>query len=138
MELLIDISHQESVVSKWNGRPLLITGKEKEWLSIYTQEDTNDVAQIAVPPENRAEHVVKFAERHLIGGRDQADDHRAHLAQNRSQNQAFEGGCFIHLSRLLESPDPRLFDAIPYIEILLLFDRGRRGLAFNRVDSFAF
>jgi len=50
---------------------------------------TNDVAQIAVPPENRAEHVVKFVERHLIGDRDQADDHRAHLAQNRSQNQAF-------------------------------------------------
>src|SRR5208283_1377557 len=34
---------------------------------------TNDVAQIAVPPENRAEHVVKFVERHLIGDRDQAD-----------------------------------------------------------------
>jgi hypothetical protein len=37
---------------------------------------TNDVAQIAVPPENSAEHVVKFVERHLIGDRDQADDHR--------------------------------------------------------------
>src|SRR5271166_1260509 len=73
---------------------------------------TKDVAQIAVPPENRAEHVVKFVERHLIGDRDQADDHRAHLAQNRSQNQAFEGGCFNHLSRLLGSPDPRLFGAL--------------------------
>ena len=31
---------------------------------------TNDVAQIAVPPVNRAEHVVKFVERHLIGDRD--------------------------------------------------------------------
>ena len=41
---------------------------------------TNDVAQIAVPPENRAEHVVKFVERHL--------------------------------SRLLGSPDPRLFGAL--------------------------
>jgi Cation efflux family len=51
-------------------------------------------------------------ERHLIGNRDQADDHRAHLAQNRSENQAFEGGCFNHLSRLLGSPDPRLFGAL--------------------------
>ena len=66
----------------------------------------NDVAQIAVPPENRAEHVVKFVERHLIGDRDQADDHRAHLAQNHPQNQAFEGGCFNHLSRLLGSRPP--------------------------------
>ena len=70
---------------------------------------TNDVAQI---PENRAEHLVKFVERHLIGDRDQADDHRAHLAQNRSQNQAFEGGCFNHFSKLLGSPDPRLFGAL--------------------------
>ena len=71
-----------------------------------------DVAQIAVPPKNSAEQVVKFVERHLIGDRDQADDHRAHLAQNRSQNQAFEGGCFNHLSRLLGSPDPQLFGAL--------------------------
>jgi hypothetical protein len=47
----------------------------------------------------------------LIGDREQADDHRAHLAQNRSQNQAFEGGCFYHLSRLLRSR-PRLFGAL--------------------------
>jgi hypothetical protein len=37
---------------------------------------------IALSPENSAEHVVKFVERHLIGDRDQADDHRAHLPQN--------------------------------------------------------
>jgi hypothetical protein len=43
---------------------------------------------------------VEFEERHVIGDRDQADDHRAHLAQNRSQNQAFEADCFNHLSRL--------------------------------------
>ena len=30
----------------------------------------------------------------MIGDRDQADDDQAHLAQNRSQNQAFEGDCF--------------------------------------------
>jgi hypothetical protein len=30
----------------------------------------------------------------------------AHLAQNRSQNQAFEGDCFSHLSRLLDRPTP--------------------------------
>src|SRR6266478_9001243 len=63
-------------------------------------------------PEDNAKHVVEFGERHVIGDRDQADDHRAHLAQNRSQNQAFEGGCFNHLSRLLGSPDPRLFGAL--------------------------
>ena len=39
----------------------------------------NDVAQIAVPAENSAEHVVQFGERHVIGDRDQADDHRAHV-----------------------------------------------------------
>jgi hypothetical protein len=66
---------------------------------------TNDVAQIA-PPEDSAEHVVEFGERHLIGDRDQADDHRAHLAQNRSQNQAFEGSCLKHPSRLLDRPTP--------------------------------
>ncbi len=43
----------------------------------------NDVAQITVPPEDNAEHVVEFAKRHVIGDRDQTDDHRAHLAQNR-------------------------------------------------------
>jgi hypothetical protein len=46
--------------------------------------------------------------------RNQADDHRAHLAQNRSQNQAFEGGCFNHLARLLRSR-PRLFGRSPHI-----------------------
>src|SRR5271166_1310493 len=68
---------------------------------------TNDVAQIAIPPENRAEQVVKLVERHLIGDRDQADDQRARLAQNRSQNQAFEGGCFDNFSRLLGSSDSK-------------------------------
>jgi hypothetical protein len=38
----------------------------------------------------------------VIGDRDQADDHRAHLAQN----QAFEGDCFSHFSRLLDRPTP--------------------------------
>jgi hypothetical protein len=66
------------------------------------------VAQITVPPEDDAEHVVEFGERHLIGDRDQADDHRAHLAQNRSQNQALEGGCCNHLSSLLDRPTPEL------------------------------
>ena len=61
---------------------------------------------MAVPSEDGTEDFVEFRELHLIGDRDQADDHRAHLAQNRSQNQAFEGGCFNHLSRLLGSPDP--------------------------------
>ena len=51
---------------------------------------TNDVAQIAVPPEDHAEHVVEFGERHVIGDRDQADDHRAHM----------------DLSSLLDRPTP--------------------------------
>ena len=38
MELLIDISHQESVVGKWNGRPLSVTGEKKEGPSTSTQE----------------------------------------------------------------------------------------------------
>ena len=42
----------------------------------------------------------------MIADRDQADHHRAHLAQNRSQNQALEGGCFNHLSRLIDRPTP--------------------------------
>ena len=41
-----------------------------------------------------------------MADREQADHHRAHLAQNRSQNQAFEGGCFNHLSRLIDRPTP--------------------------------
>jgi hypothetical protein len=44
----------------------------------------------------------------VIGDRDQADDHRAHLAQN----QAFEGDCFSHFSRLLDRPTPD-FLALP-------------------------
>jgi hypothetical protein len=41
-----------------------------------------------------------------------ADDDQAHLRENRWQNQAFEGNCFNHLSRLLGSPHPRLFGAL--------------------------
>ena len=36
--------------------------------------------QIAIPPKNGAKDIVEFRELHLIGDRDQADDHRAHLA----------------------------------------------------------
>src|SRR6202521_2062083 len=82
--------------------------KAVELLTVHA----NDVAQITVPPEDIAEHVVEFGERHVIGDRDQADDHRAHLAQNRSQNQAFEGGCFNHLSRLLGSRPPTFWRSL--------------------------
>ena len=34
-----------------------------------------------LPAEDNAEHVAEFGERHVIAGRDQADDHRAHLAK---------------------------------------------------------
>jgi hypothetical protein len=40
--------------------------------------DANDVAQIS-PAQNGAEKIVEIWELHLIGDRDQADDHRAHL-----------------------------------------------------------
>src|SRR5271165_5391553 len=96
-ELLLPV--QLELVKRFRPR---LPPEATNFLTVYT----NDVAQIAVPPENRAEHVVKLAERQVIGDRDQADDHRAHLAQNRSQNQAFEGGCFNHLSRLLGSRPP--------------------------------
>jgi hypothetical protein len=39
----------------------------------------NDVAQIAAPAENRAKNVVEIWKLRLIGDRDQADDHGAHL-----------------------------------------------------------
>jgi hypothetical protein len=84
--------------------------KAVELLTVHT----NDVAQISVPPEDNAEHVVEFGERHAIADRDQADDHRAHLAHNRPQNQALEGGCFNHLYRTTRSLDPRLFGALRY------------------------
>src|SRR5260221_1551795 len=74
--------------------------------------DTNDIAEIAVPPEDGAKYFVEFWELQLIGDRYQADDHWADLAQNRSQNQAFEGDCFNHLSRLLGPLDPRLLAAL--------------------------
>src|ERR1700674_3088677 len=82
--------------------------KAVELLTVHT----NDVAQITVPPEDNAEHVVEFGERHVITDRDQADDHRAHLAQNRSQYQALEGGCLNHLSSLLDRPPPDFFGAL--------------------------
>jgi hypothetical protein len=42
-------------------------------LAVYADE----VVQIAVPAQNGSEHVVEW---HSIGDRDQADDHRAHVA----------------------------------------------------------
>jgi hypothetical protein len=76
--------------------------KAVELLTVHT----NDLAQITVAPEDNAEHIVEFGERHVIADRDQANDHRAHLVQNRSQNQVFEGGCFNHLYRLLDRSTP--------------------------------
>jgi hypothetical protein len=103
----IPLKAKQKITSEIGFDIKILSGK------IKTERDSlDDVAQIAVPPENRAEHVVKFVEWHLIGDRDQADDHGAHLAQNRSHDQAFEGGCFNHFSRLLGSPDPRLFGAL--------------------------
>jgi hypothetical protein len=87
------------------GFPPRLSPEAVELLTVHT----DDVAQIAVPPEDSAEHVVEFEERHVIGDRDQADDHRAHLAQNRSQNQAFEGECFSRLSRLPRTARPPTF-----------------------------
>jgi len=47
-----------------------------ELLGVYA----DDVVQIAVPAQNGSEHVVEFGQWHSIGDRDQADDHRAHVA----------------------------------------------------------
>ena len=53
--------------------------------------------------------------------RGSADDDQAHLRENRWQNQAFEGNCFNHLSRLLRSRRPPDFLALSYTEIRLAF-----------------
>ena len=42
--------------------------------------DANDVAQIALPAQNGAEDIVEIGKLHLIGDRDQADDHRTDVA----------------------------------------------------------
>ena len=42
--------------------------------------DANDKAQIILPAQNGAKDIVEIWELHLIGNRDQADYHRAHLA----------------------------------------------------------
>ena len=65
--------------------------------------DTNNKAQITPPSQNGAEDIVKVWELHLIGDRDQANDHRAHMTQNCSQNQAFKRLYFNHSSRLRRS-----------------------------------
>ena len=91
---------------------------------------TNDIAQIAVPPEDSAEHVVEFEERHVIGDRDQADDHRAHLAQNRTQNQAFEADCFSHLSRL-----PRIARPPDFLALSNLSTRSFGGQHYGTVSE---
>jgi hypothetical protein len=86
--------------------------RPKALLIFISNKNSRQAAHGACKAFTKCSPTPKFVERHLIADRDQADDHRAHLAQNRSQNQAFEGGCFNHLSRLLGSPDPRLFGAL--------------------------
>jgi hypothetical protein len=41
--------------------------------------EANNVAQVAAPAENGAEGVTEFGELHVIGDRDQADDHRTYM-----------------------------------------------------------
>ena len=62
----------------------------------------------------------------MIADRDQADHHRAHLAQNRSQNQAFEGGCFNHLSRLIDRPTP------DFLALSVIADAGHQSRKLAR------
>src|SRR5688572_11523129 len=50
--------------------------------------DADDVAQVAIPAENRAKDVVEIAELQPVGNRDQTDNHGAHLTENRSKYQA--------------------------------------------------
>ncbi len=58
--------------------------------------DADNVAQIAVPAKNGAEDIVEFGQLQVVGDRDQADYHRAHLMENGSQDQAFGGDCVSH------------------------------------------
>jgi len=44
--------------------------------------NTDDEAKIAPPTQNGAEGIVEIQELHVIGERDQADHHGAHLAKN--------------------------------------------------------
>ena len=41
--------------------------------------EANHVAQVAAPAENGAEGVMECGELHVIGDRDQADDHRTYM-----------------------------------------------------------
>ena len=42
--------------------------------------DANDVAEIAIPAQNGAHDVMEFWELQVVRYRDEANDHRAHLA----------------------------------------------------------
>ncbi len=46
--------------------------------------DANDVSEIAIPSKNGANHFVKVWEFHAIRNRNEANDHWAHLTENRS------------------------------------------------------
>jgi hypothetical protein len=46
--------------------------------------DTEDVTQIATPPEDGAKDVVELRQTRLIGDRDLADHHWTHMTENRS------------------------------------------------------
>jgi hypothetical protein len=58
------------------GFGLGIPADAVELLTMYA----NDAAQIAPPAQNGAEDMVEIWELHLIRDRDQADEHRSHLA----------------------------------------------------------
>src|SRR5450755_2715122 len=70
-------------------------------LQALHMEDKADV----LPAENGAENLIQFVQREGVGHRDDADDHRTHVAKNSSKNQSLEGGACAH-SFTLPAPVP--------------------------------
>ena len=82
----------------------------RSWLSIPKSSGAvNWLSTLGQP--NLSVSPTHLSCRRAPKSRGSADDDQAHLRENRWQNQAFEGNCFNHLSRLLRR-DPRLFGAL--------------------------
>src|ERR1039457_2338690 len=79
-------------------------------LQALHMEDKADV----LPAENGAENLIQFVQREGVGHRDDADDHRTHVAKNSSKNQSLEGGACAHSFTLPapSRPDPRVAAAL--------------------------
>jgi hypothetical protein len=62
------------------------------------------VSQVATPAQYLLEDIMQIAQFGVVAHRNQADDHRAYVAQNSSQNQSFDSR---HPSSLRHSPTPQ-------------------------------